>query len=97
MSVNIVYPINGRSYPITDPDCKVKSAYFTASFSVTCGGGGRRVSWGFNKKALGNATFYDQFSAQFVYKLPRGNHVFWVKTDPRMGRCGSALVKFKIE
>ena len=93
MSVNIVYPINGASYTITDPDCKVKSAYFTASFSVTCAGGAHKVNWGFDNQDLGKATFYDQFSAQFVYKLPRGHHVFWVKAD---SKCGDAVVKFDI-
>lgn len=36
--VNIVYPIKGKSYPVTDPAvAKIKSAYITASFSTTCG------------------------------------------------------------
>jgi len=89
--VNIVYPIDGASYPIVDADCKVKSAYFTASFGVTCGGGPRSVKWGVNSTSLGSAKFYDQFSAQFTWKLPAGAHTFWVESS-----CGSAKVKFKI-
>lgn len=92
MSVNIVYPIDGASYPITDPDCRVKSAYFTASFGVTCGGGSHNVDWGFDGKTLGKATFYDQLSAQFVYKLPAGKHVFEVHSSD----CGDAEVRFAI-
>ena len=93
VKVNIVYPINGATYPITDPaPGPLKSAYFTASFSVTCGGGPRTVKWGFDgAAALGSAKFYDQTSIQFVHKLPGGNHVFWVKSD-----CGENRVKFRI-
>jgi len=93
VKVNIVYPINGASYPFIDPaPGGLKSAYFTASFSVTCGGGGHKVEWGFdNTPALGKAKFYDQTSIQFVHKLPGGSHVFWVKSD-----CGENRVKFRI-
>lgn len=93
-SVNIVYPINGGSYPITDPAPGVlASAYFTASFSVTCDGGPHAVAWGFDASpALGKAKFYDQISVQFVHKLPGGSHYFWVDA----GDCGKARVKFKI-
>ena len=91
--VNIVYPINGGVYPITNPaPGPLDSAYFTSSFSVTCAGGPRTVEWGFDGgPALGSATFYDQFSAQFVHKLPGGTHVFWVISD-----CGASRVKFDI-
>ena len=93
-SVNIVYPINGGSYPITDPaPGALNSAYFTASFSVTCGGGPHEVKWGFDASpALGKAKFYDMISVQFVHKLPGGIHYFWVDA----GNCGKAKVKFKI-
>jgi len=81
-AVNIVYPIEGGTYPITDPPPgKLESAYFTASFSVTCKGGGHDVKWGFDNDAVGGATFYDQITVQFVHKLPAGKHVFWVKSD----------------
>jgi hypothetical protein len=89
--VNIVYPINGATYPISDPQCKVKSAYFTASFSTTCPGGPFDVKWGFDATAIGGAKFYDQFSAQFTWKLPAGAHTFWVESH-----CGKADVKFQI-
>lgn len=93
VKVNIVYPINGATYPFTDPaPGALGSAYFTASFSVTCGGGGHKVEWGFDRgPALGSVGFYDQTSVQFVGKLPGGTHVFWVKSD-----CGTNSVKFRI-
>lgn len=92
VKVNIVYPINETTYPFADPaPGKLRSAYFTASFSVTCKGD-HKVEWGFdNAPALGKAKFYDQTSIQFVHKLPGGNHVFWVKSD-----CGANRVKFTI-
>ena len=93
VTVNIVYPINGATYPIMDPSpVGIKSTYFTSSFSVTCAGGGHNVKWGFDgTAALGNSSFYDQTSVQFVHKLPAGSHVFWVKSD-----CGKNRVKFTI-
>ena len=92
VKVNIVYPINGSTYPITDPSPGViKSAYFTLSFSVTCSGD-HKVEWGFDSSpAIGKSMFYDQTSIQFVHKLPGGSHVFWVKSN-----CGENRVKFKI-
>jgi hypothetical protein len=90
--VNIVYPIDGGSYPITNPaPGALLSAYFTSSFSVTCGGGSYSVKWGFDGTTVGSATFYDQFSAQFVHKLPGGWHTFWVSSD-----CGDSRVRFYI-
>jgi hypothetical protein len=90
--VNIVYPINGASYPFTDPvPGALNSAYFNASFSVTCAGD-HNVQWGFdNSPALGSSKFYDQTSVQFVHKLPAGTHAFWVRAD-----CGKNSVRFKI-
>ena len=91
--VNIVYPINGGTYPITGPaPGPLNSAYFTSSFSVTCQGGQHSAQWGFDGgPAVGSATFYDQMSAQFVHKLPGGGHVFWVTSD-----CGASQVRFQI-
>ena len=89
--VNIVYPIDGAHYPITDPACAVKSAYFTASFGATCAGGPHVVKWGVDNTELGRAEYYDQFSAQFTWKLPAGAHTFWAATQ-----CGDAKVSFKI-
>jgi hypothetical protein len=89
--INIVYPIDGANYPITDPDCRVQSAYFTASFATTCPGGPHTVKWGFDGNGIGGAEFYDQFSAQFTWKLPAGGHVFHVDSS-----CGSNKVSFKI-
>ena len=93
VKVNIVYPIHGGSYPITDPiPGKLNSAYINASFSVTCSGGGHKVRWGFDDgPAVGKSTFYDQTSIQFVHKLPGGSHIFWVRSD-----CGNNRVKFNI-
>ena len=90
--VNIVYPINGATYPIMDPPPGgVKSAYITASFGVTCAGGAHGVEWGFDGTSLETEKFYDQTSVQLVHKLPGGTHVFWVKSD-----CGEDRVKFNI-
>lgn len=91
--VNIVYPINGGTYPITGPAVgPLNSAYFTSSFSVTCDGGPHSVQWGFDgNPALGSSVFYDQTSVQFVYKLGGGGHLFWVNSD-----CGTSRVKFNI-
>lgn len=90
--VNIVYPIHGETYPITDPaPGALHSHYFTSSFSVTCQGD-HSVEWGFDAgPAVGTATFYDMFSAQFVHKLPGGTHTFWVRSN-----CGDSRVKFNI-
>ncbi len=87
--VNIVYPINGGTYPVGGSGAK--SAYVTFSFSTTCGGGPGMVEWGVNGDTLGKAEFYDQFSAQFVWKLPSGTHVFWVRSS-----CGQNEVKFRV-
>ena len=92
VKVNIVYPINGGSYPIMDPGPgELNSAYFTTSFSVTCSGD-HQVKWGFDSApALGTSRFYDQTSIQFVHKLPGGSHIFWVMSD-----CAENKVKFTI-
>lgn len=90
--VNIVYPIQGGTYPISDPPLQgAKSAYLTFSFSVTKGGGSNRVKWGVNNQTLGEAYYYDMFSAQFVWKLAGGKHEFWVQGD-----SGSDSVTFKV-
>ncbi|HXI88771.1 MAG TPA: hypothetical protein VNO24_02035 [Blastocatellia bacterium] len=39
------------------------------------------MKWGFDAVTLGDAKFYDQFSAQFTWKLPVGSHNFWVKSS----------------
>ncbi len=89
--VNIVYPIHGATYPITDPGPgKLYSHYFTASFSLTCQGD-HEVEWGFDDQTVGQARFYDMFSTQQVWKLPGGKHVFWVRSD-----CGDDEVAFAI-
>ncbi len=94
--VNIVYPIEGRTYPITDPGPGgLDSAYFASSFSVKCGGGPRTVEGGFNASAaLGSVRFYNQTSVQFVHKLPGGAHYFWVKSG--CGKIREGTVKFRI-
>ncbi len=93
--VNIVYPIHGATYPITDPGPGgLGSAYFAASFSVTCDGD-NAVKWGFDgSPSLGGAEFYDEVSVQFVHKLPGGTHIFRVTSD--CGRVPRGEVKFRI-
>ena len=92
--VTIVYPIDGGTYPITDPSPgPLYSSYFTASFSVSCGGGPHLVEWGFDDDvAVGSALFYDQVSEQQVWKLTGGRHRFWVDA----GSCGDDSVRFQI-
>ena len=91
--VNIVYPIQGATYPITDPaPGTLSSHYLTASFSVTCSGGSHNVEWSFDTDTIGSAKFYDQISVQQVWKLPGGKHLFWVDA----GNCGKERVTFKV-
>ena len=94
--VNIVYPIHGMTYPLTGPGSGVlQSAYFASSFSVKCSGGPHTVKWGFDGNfTLGYATFYDQTSVQFVYKLPGGNHRF--SAIAGCGKIPRGDVSFKI-
>lgn len=49
------------------------------------------MTWGFDAQQLGDAQFYDEFSAQFTWKLPKGGHTFWVKS-----KCGENQVRFSI-
>lgn len=91
MAINIVYPINGATYPVTNPATgALASHYFTSSFSVTHSGDDD-VEWGFDDFTLGKTRFYDMFSLQFVYKLPGGKHKLWVKSGEV-----TKEVKFKI-
>ncbi len=94
--VNIVYPIHGATYPITDPGPGgLKSAYFASSFSVKCRGGGHTVKWGSDGSAsLGGTSFYDEVSVQFVHKLPGGDHSFRVTAE--CGKTPRGGVKFRI-
>jgi hypothetical protein len=89
---NIVYPINGETYPISDPaPGALDSAYVTASFSLTCAGGPHSVKWGFDNNGVGGAEFYDQLSVQFVHKLSGGQHTFFV-----LSKCGDDRVEFAV-
>ncbi len=94
--VNIVYPIDGSTYPNTDPVPGVlSSAFITASFSVTCPGQTGNVEWAFDSTgSLGSVAFYEQTSVQFVYKLPGGNRAFKVSSTCGQNRDG--LVEFKV-
>lgn len=88
--VNIVYPINGASYPVVSPGAHAE--YITLSFGATCGGGPHNVRWGVDGTSLGSAKYYDQISVQQVYKLASGNHTFWVSTP-----CGNDKVWFNVK
>lgn len=77
--VNIAYPIDNSS----------NDNYVKFAFSVTCPGGQNTVKWGFDGTSIGGATYYDNFNAQFLHKLPNGWHKFHVATD-----CGDDVVKF---
>lgn len=89
--VNIVSPIQGDSFPKVDPRPNHNSAYVTFSFSVTKTGGSYDVQWGVDNQTLGNASYYDMFSAQVSWKLSGGKHEFWVKGD-----SGSDSVVFTV-
>ncbi len=92
-NVTIVYPVDGETYPKSDPaPGGLSSSYFTSSFSVTCPGGPYPVEWGFDGTPVGQAEFYDMISAQQVWKLPGGGHEFYVDA----GRCGRDRVKFAV-
>jgi hypothetical protein len=78
--VNIAYPIMHNAY----------DNYVTFAFSVTCPGGQNTVKWGFDSgPTFGGSTYYDNFNAQLLHKLPTGWHTFDVYTD-----CGTDQVKF---
>lgn len=87
--VNIVYPINGGSYPVGGGGAG--AAYVTLSFGVTCEGGMHMAEWGVDGDTQGKAEFYDMYSAQYVMKLAKGTHVFWVRAN-----CGQDEVKFQV-
>jgi hypothetical protein len=93
VKVQIIYPLNGMRYPITDPPPgRLRSAYVPISFGVINTGGPHRIQWGFDKTPiLGTMRCYNQATVQQVYKLPGGPHTFWVKTDG-----GNAVVKFRV-
>ena len=89
---NIIYPIQDETYPITDPGPgKLSSAYISASFSITCQGGPLVVQWGMDDDILGEAKCYDTLSVHQVWKLPGGQHLFWVRSD-----CGDDRVSFYV-
>ena len=73
--IRIVYPIKGGTYPVVKSDSLASSAYFTVSFSITAAGGPHKIKWGFNGNPIGGAAFFDQFSAQFTWELPAGEHL----------------------
>ena len=94
--INIVYPIDGGTYPRQNPAAgPLNSAYITASFGLTLGGGPAKVTWGFDRTQLGKAKFYDQYTTQQVWKLAGGRHRFWVKAE-KGGSTFSDSVKFKV-
>ena len=89
--VNIVYPIQGGTYPITDPAAtSLSSAYIALSFSATRGGGPYIACWTVDDDNLGEARFYDEVSVQQVWKLPGGKHRFYVEIR-QPGTAGTVL------
>ncbi len=90
--VNIIYPINGGTYPVGGGLPTGGAEYINASFSVTCQGGSHHVTWGFNGTQVGSEGFYDQVIVQQTYKLLSGDNTFFVKSD-----CGSDYVRFKVD
>ncbi len=49
------------------------------------------TEWGVDGQTLGKAEFYDEYTTQLTWKLPKGIHVFWVRSS-----CGEDQVKFKL-
>jgi len=90
--VNIIYPINGGTYPVGGGLPTGGAEYINASFSVTCQGGAHSVTWGFNGTPVGSKDFYDQAIVQQTYKLPAGTNTFFVRSD-----CGSDIVRFRVD
>ena len=88
--VNIVYPINGGTYPV-GASTGGGATYVTFSFSTTCEGGMNMVEWGVDGDTHGKAEYYDQFSGQYVMKIAAGTHVFWVRAS-----CGDSKVQFQV-
>ena len=94
-AISILYPHDGGTYPAADvaPPRNVKSAYVTVNFGAKYPGGPNALRWGFDARSrpLGNVRFFDETSLQFVYRLPKGAHTFWVK-------CGekTSQIEFKI-
>jgi hypothetical protein len=79
--VNIAYPVAGSA----------NDNYFKVAFSVTCPGGQNTVKWGFDGAGIGFSTYYDNFNAQFLHKLPTGWHTVDVWTD-----CGQDSAPFYV-
>jgi len=77
--VNIVYPIDGETYPKINPAASFASAYIALSFSATRAGGPYIACWTLDSDDLGEARFYDEISVQQVWKLPVGKHRFCVE------------------
>jgi len=90
--VNIIYPINGGTYPVGGGLATGGAEYINASFSVTCQGGSHTATWGFNGTPVGSGSFYDQVIVQQTHKLPAGTNTFFVRSS-----CGSDIVKFRVD
>lgn len=91
-SIQIVYPVEGGTYPVAKSDGLASSAYVTVSFSMTSAGGPRKMKWGFDGEALGTTTFYDQCSVQFTWDFSAGGHSFHVAADDG----SKAVVQFEV-
>ena len=95
-AVNIVYPIDGETYPKTDPATSLVSAYIALSFSATRSGGPYIACWTIDSDELGEAKFYDEISVQQVWKLPAGKHKFCVEVR-QPGAAGTVHASDKVE
>lgn len=95
--VNIVYPIEGGTYPRTDPPAAgLDSAYVALSFSATRGGGPYVAHWTVDGDSLGETSFYDEVSVQQTWKLPGGKHRFSVEVR-QPGTGGAVLASDQVD
>jgi hypothetical protein len=77
--VNIAYPISMSTV----------NNYYRVSFSATCPGGPRTVTWSVDGIQKGQANFYDNFSGQYLHKSGSGWHTLEVAAS-----CGTEFVQF---
>ena len=89
--VNIIYPINSRTYPVSSPPPgALESLFVSFAFSVTCEGQ-HDVEWSLDGQILGKLQFCDTTTVHQVWKVPGGTHTFDVRAD-----CGHKEVTFRV-
>ena len=87
--LNIIYPINGASYPFGDSriDKLIQMVRIPFSFCSTLAEGPHKIEWGFDNDTVGSGTFCDQIAVHGVYRLMSGWHKFWGQGRPWRRKC----------